>query len=166
MDVLHQRAGAQRVYGVHGSWLTSRCLKCSTDWKTVEAVFPDLEKSRGKISKPRKNPDKIFQALEKEIPRCACGGILKPDITFFGEELPQTTWYCAMEAMIHAELVLVLGTSLAVFPAAALPHYRDRKARLVIINREATALDAEADAVLRGDLPELMQQITDRAFQA
>ena len=156
VDDLHQRAGSLRVYGVHGSWLTSRCLKCSKVWKTADVVFPNL----GQNNTPG------FQALEKHIPRCDCGGPLKPEITFFGEDLPPTAWCCAMEAMIHAELVLVLGTSLTVFPAAALPGYRDMNARLVIINREVTALHADADAVLRGDLPELMQQINRRAFQA
>ncbi|MCX7006089.1 MAG: NAD-dependent deacylase [Kiritimatiellaeota bacterium] len=156
VDDLHQRAGSQRVYGVHGSWLTSVCLQCSKVWRTAEAAFPSLGKN--------KVPD--FQALENHIPHCDCGGLLKPEITFFGEALPQTAWFCAMEAMSHAELVLVLGTSLAVYPAAALPDYRDMNARLVIINREATPLDANADAVLRGNLPDLMQQINDRAFQA
>jgi NAD-dependent deacetylase len=91
---------------------------------------------------------------------------LKPEITFFGEDLPETAWYCAMQAMIRAPLILVLGTSLTVFPAAALPGYRHMDARLVIINREATALDAEADAVLRGELAGVMQQISAHAFLA
>ena len=156
VDDLHQRAGSQRVYGVHGTWLTSRCLKCSKDWKTADVVVPNLGKSN----------TSDFQALEKHIPRCACGGVLKPDITFFGEGLPETAWYCAMQAMIHAPLVLVLGTSLTVFPAATLPTYRHMDARLVIINRDPTPMDAEADAVLRGDLPDLMAQINAHAFQA
>jgi NAD-dependent deacetylase len=91
---------------------------------------------------------------------------LKPEITFFGEALPRTAWLSSTEAMRQAELVLVLGTSLAVFPAAGLPAYRNENARLVIINREATPLDAEAHAVLRGDLPDVMQRINDHAFQA
>ena len=164
VDDLHQRAGSQRVYGVHGSWLTSRCLKCSKDWNTADVFFPRIGKTHAEFSKPWKNPAENFQALENDIPRCDCGGILKLDITFFGEDLPPTAWFCAMEAMTHAPLLLVLGTSLTVFPAAALPEYRDLHARLVIINRDPTPLDAAADAVLRGDLPALMQRINARAF--
>jgi NAD-dependent deacetylase len=172
VDDLHQRAGSQRVYPVHGSWLTSRCEKCSKDWKTSDVVFPGIGKSRGRFSKPRKIPAEIFpldfargrQALE--IPRCECGGVLKPDITFFGEDLPGTAWGCALAAMQNASLILVLGTSLTVFPAASLPDYRRWDARLVIINRDPTPLDSTAHAVLRGDLPELMAQLNARAFLA
>ncbi len=166
VDDLHQRAGSQRVYPVHGSWLTSRCLKCSRDWKTMEAVFPGIGKAHGNFSGPRKNPGEIFQALEKEIPRCDCGGVLKPDITFFGEDLPGTAWACALEAMQSAPLILVLGTSLTVFPAATLPDYRHMNARLVIINRDPTPLDDAAHAVLRGELAEVMAQLHARAFLA
>ena len=92
--------------------------------------------------------------------------MLKPDITFFGEDLPGTAWGCALAAMQNAPLILVLGTSLTVFPAASLPDYRRWDARLVIINRDPTPLDGAAHAVLRGDLPELMAQLNARAFLA
>lgn len=155
VDDLHQRAGSQQVHGVHGSWLTSTCLTCSKVWKTTEVAVPILG-----------NPQHNLTDAAIQLLHCDCGGLLKPDITFFGEALPQAAWWHSMELMRAAELVLVLGTSLTVFPAAGLPAYRSESARLIIINREATPLDAEAHAVLRGDLADVMQRINDRAFQA
>jgi len=89
--------------------------------------------------------------LEGAIPRFTCGGIYKPDITFFGEMLPEEQWSAAVRAMGEADLVLVLGTSLAVYPAAALPGHRAWNARLVVVNRDPTPLDAEAQLLVRGD---------------
>lgn len=156
IDDLHQRAGSQHVYPVHGSWLTSACLRCARVWRTAGLTLPT----------PGKNGDSDFDFPEAALPRCTCGGILKPDITFFGEALPETAWARALTAMAAADLVLVLGTSLAVHPAAALPGYRPSQARLVIVNRDPTPLDAAADLVLREDLPAVMRQIDARVFQA
>ena len=191
IDDLHQRAGSQHVFPVHGSWLTSTCLRCSKSWRTADVVFPALENAAeiantvpgGLVPPERKFHSRTGSATKllhlpgkpagvtphsatPDVPHCACGGILKPDITFFGESLPETAWAGAMDAMATADLVLVLGTSLAVYPAAALPDYRSRQARLVIVNRDPTPLDAAADAVLRGDLPAVMRQIDARVFQA
>ena len=100
VDDLHQRAGSTEVYPVHGTFLTSTCRQCRgrTPTKTLEPAI-----ARG------------------EVPRCPCGGVWKPDITFFGEMLPPEAWERSVRAMQDADLVLVLGTSLVVYPAAALP---------------------------------------------
>ncbi|QBG48068.1 hypothetical protein EGM51_11915 [Verrucomicrobia bacterium S94] len=93
------------------------------------------------------------------MPYCSCGGVFKPDITFFGEMLPEYDWQQAVKVMSNADLVLVLGTSLQVYPAAGLPGYRPWNARLVIINRDPTPMDAEAQLVIHEDLCEVMSQL-------
>ncbi len=131
VDDLHQRAGSSRVYPVHGSMLTSVCRRCGNRMETV----------------------KLDAAIRQgEIPRCNCGGVLKPEITFFGEALPQDAWMESARAMQQADLVLVVGSSLTVYPAASLPEYRPPDSRLVIINRDETPLDCEADLVFHGDM--------------
>jgi NAD-dependent deacetylase len=139
IDDLHQRAGSTRVYPVHGTLATSTCLACGRGIETMS-----LE----------------ADVLGGDVPRCECGGVFKPDITFFGELLPERTWEGAMESMAGAELVLVLGTSLVVYPAAALPDCRPAGVPLVIVNRDPTSLDREADLVVRGDLGVIMSRVS------
>jgi len=140
VDDYHQRAGSSPVHTVHGNYLTSSCQSCGARTET-ERLFPVVERG--------------------EIPHCACGGVYKPDITFFGETLPQQDWNASMRAMGEADLVLVLGTSLAVYPAAALPGYRTRNAKLVIVNHAPTPLDPEADLVIHDDLCRVMNATAD-----
>jgi NAD-dependent deacetylase len=122
VDGLHQKAGSKRVHEVHGTAATHRCLTCGA----VES----LETTRGKV-------------LNGEIPPlCSCGGVLKPDITFFGEALPQEAFEGANADAGRADLFLVLGTSLTVQPAASLPEVALRRgAKLVVINAQPTPLD-------------------------
>lgn len=139
IDDLHQRAGSTRVFPVHGTVLTSNCQSCR---RTVESK--DLEPA----------------ILEKEqIPRCECGGVFKPDITFFGEMLPEKAWEDSVRAMAEADLVLVVGTSLAVHPAASLPDQRRPGAGLVIVNHDPTHLDRDAHVVIRDDLEAVFEAV-------
>lgn len=138
IDDLHQRAGSRHVYPVHGTVESSTCQDCARRVKTVS-----LEET----------------IRAGQVPLCACGGVFKPDITFFGEMLPEDAWDKSVQAMSQADLVLVLGTSLVVFPAASLPGYRPDGARLVIVNRDPTPEDAEADLVCRDDLSPLLEQV-------
>jgi len=135
---LHQRAGSTRVYPVHGTLLTSTCRQCGRGCAT-RALEPRL-------------------ATEPVI-RCECGGVFKPDITFFGELLPTAAWDAAAAAMAAADLVLVLGTSLVVYPAAALPDQRAPTAHLVIVNRDPTHLDAAADIVIHDRLAHVLAAV-------
>ncbi len=135
VDDYHQRAGSAPVYTVHGNHIFSTCRACGAEVKT-ETLFPIIGKG--------------------EIPRCACGGVYKPNITFFGEMLPDYDWRQSVKAMSEADLVLVLGTSLQVYPAAGLPGYRPWNARLVIVNRDPTPMDREAQLVIHDDLCEVM----------
>ena len=120
IDDLHQRAGSTRVYPIHGTYRTSVCQSCSKSCDT-QSLIPDV--------------------LRGEPPRCACGGVFKQDITFFGEMLPEVAWNSAESAISEADLMLILGTSLVVYPAASLPDRRSSAARLVIVNRDPTHLD-------------------------
>jgi NAD-dependent deacetylase len=137
IDVLHQQAGSSRVHPVHGTIQTVSCLRCGA-------------------SKPTLDVRPVFEA--GEVPKCPCGGVWKPDIVFFGETLPDRAVSDSLAAMRQADLVLVLGTSLAVYPAASLPGYRSEAARLVIVNRTPTPLDREADLVCRESIGDVLDQ--------
>ncbi len=138
IDRLHTLAGSQKVFEVHGSPQMHHCLACGHG-ATYDDVAPIVRRG--------------------EVPRCEhCGGVLKPDIVFYGEALPEATLQGAVAACQEADLCLVLGSSLTVFPAAALPEEAYRcGARIVIINDTPTPLDRRA--ILR--LPDLTEAFTE-----
>jgi NAD-dependent deacetylase len=138
VDDYHQRAGSSPVCAVHGSYLFSTCQDCGARIETEE-LFPVI--ARG------------------DIPHCVCGGVYKPDITFFGELLPEADWNASVRAIRRADLLLVLGTSLSVYPAAVLPAHRPRACRLVVINRDPNPLDREADLAIHDDLCSVMRDL-------
>jgi NAD-dependent deacetylase len=125
IDLLHQKAGSQHVLELHGSPLHHHCLSCGKHWN-----FEDI----------------AIRVQTGEIPRCDhCGGIIKPDIVFFGEGLPENVLIQAEQEARTADLMLVLGTSLTVYPAAAIPEITLQcKGKIAIINRDATHLDRYA----------------------
>ena len=125
IDGLHTAAGSKRVYEVHGSAAVHRCLVCGST-QTPSQV-------RGQIQNGRLPP------------LCACGGVLKPDITFFGEELPREAFEGAFAEAQRCSLLLVLGTSLTVYPVASLPEVVLRRGgTVVIVNAQPTPLDGQA----------------------
>lgn len=130
IDLLHQKAGSKRVIEVHGSPQQHSCMHCSytTDFESV-----------------------VPQASTGAVPLCPhCGHALKPNITFFGEALPADAITAAQEECYKADVLLVLGTSLTVYPAAALPHITlQAGGDIIIINEQPTAYDRYA--VLRYD---------------
>lgn len=129
IDTLHQRAGAENVYPVHGTVDTVTCTRCG-DQQYTDTIWDDVDAGI--------------------IPRhVKCGGVYKPDIVFFGEMLPIETLRNAERAIETADLVVVLGTSLTVYPAAALPMGRRAGVPLVIVNRTSTALDDSAALCFR-----------------
>lgn len=138
IDDLHQRAGSRHVFPVHGTMESSSCRSCGGRVETASLKAG---------------------IMEGRVPCCVCGGVFKPDITFFGELLPQEAWDKSVQAMSQADLVLVLGTSLVVFPAASLPGYRPDGAWLAVVNRDPTPMDGEADLVSHDDLPLFMEQV-------
>ncbi len=135
IDGLHQKAGSPVVWEVHGTMATLSCRKCGAT-EPCEAFREELK--TGKVL------------------RHSCGGVFKPDITFYGENLPEKPYISSLNAMRQADLVLVLGTSLVVYPAAGLPSYRRPDAPLVIINRTATEQDSEAALVFHDSIGEVL----------
>jgi NAD-dependent deacetylase len=135
IDDLHQRAGSRTVWCVHGTIAVSRCLKCGARTETVE-LLPTIRRG--------------------QVPRHSCGGVFKPEVTFFGEGLPEVDWTNSQKAIREADLLCLVGTSLSVFPAARLPDFRQPGCRLVIVNRGPTPLDPEADLVIRGSAGEVL----------
>lgn len=122
VDLLHQKAGSKKVFEIHGTPAIHRCLDCSFIMPFIEVV-------------------PIVRA--GEIPRCPqCGGSIKPDITFFGEALPEKAIEAAVQHARSADLMLILGTSLIVQPAASLPEKTLRAGgKIVIVNEMPTPLD-------------------------
>lgn len=135
VDSLHLRAGSRNVLELHGNLREARCTHCSA----------------------RRPFDAHGHALDAiEHP---CGGRFRPDIVWFGEALPAAVWREAEAAAARADLILVVGTSAVVYPAAALAtHYNDR-AYVAEINPEATAISERVDCVLRDRAAEVLPRI-------
>ena len=129
IDGLHQAAGSRNVFELHGSVHRNHCVRCGKG-------FP--------LS---------FVAGTKGVPRCPCGGIVKPDVVLYGESLPEDAWRGALRAVSRADLLIVAGTSLAVYPASSLVECCP--GRLVVVNLSPTPADARADLVLRERVGEL-----------
>ena len=127
IDGLHQKAGSQKVYELHGSVLRNYCTKC-----------------------------RIRDSAD--IPRCDCGGIVKPDVVLYEEGLDQETIEKSVTAIRGADLLIVAGTSLTVYPAAGLIRYYPGN-RLVLINRDATPFDDEANLVIHNSLGNVFSQL-------
>lgn len=141
IDLLHQKGGSERVVEVHGSPIVHRCLSCGKTWSF----------------------DEIAAMVQKDIvPSCdECGGTVKPEITFFGEALPFRAVEEAVQLSEQADLMLVLGSSLTVQPAASFPVYTLRSGgKLVIVNNMETPLDDQAE-LLFSDLKEVFTYIRD-----
>ena len=134
IDGLHQKAGSKNVLELHGSVLRNYCTRCH---KFHSAEF-------------------IRDALG--IPRCDCGGIVKPDVVLYEESLCETTLKKSICAIEKADLLIVAGTSLTVYPAAGLINYY-RGDRLVLINRDVTSFDSRADLVLHESLGNVFNQL-------
>lgn len=136
IDGMHQRAGSTKVYELHGSIITIKCTVC--DFKdTTVAGFSELP------------------------PVCKCGNILRPDVVWFGESLPQDVWHAAMQHASSCDVMIVVGTSLAVSPANLLPVYAHQNGAIVIeVNPEETPMSTSMSLSIRSSaakaLPELV----------
>jgi NAD-dependent deacetylase len=134
IDGLHQKAGSQRVLELHGSVLRNYCENCGK--------FYDAE----------------YILHSQGIPRCECGGCIKPDVVLYEEGLDQQTLSDSIFYISNADILIVGGTSLAVYPAAGLlDYYRGNK--LVLINRTATPKDSMADLVIQGSIGEIFAKL-------
>ena len=141
IDGLHQKAGAQHVLEVHGTLETATCTQCFRTYPSDQFMESFLETG--------------------EIPRCPeCGGILKPDVVLFGEQLPWKVWSEAEKAARQCDLMFVAGSSLEVTPVAQLPLVAAQNgAALIIVNHTPTYIDIRADVVLRGDVADIIPRI-------
>ena len=134
IDGLHQKAGSKRVYELHGSVLRNYCMRCGQ--------FHSAD----------------FVKNAPGVPKCACGGTVKPDVVLYEESLDQDTIEKAVSAIYSADLLIVAGTSLTVYPAAGLINYY-RGNRLVLINRDETPYDRRADLVFHESLGSIFEQL-------
>ncbi len=135
IDGLHQKAGSRRVLELHGSVWRNHCLACGKAYPP-EAIRDD----------PR------------PVPLCGCGGIIKPDVMLYEEGLDETVLAASIRALRQADLLIVAGTSLTVYPAAGLlQYYRGRN--LVLINRDATPMDGKATLVIHRNIGEVLSAL-------
>ena len=134
IDGLHQKAGSRKVYELHGSVLRNYCTGCGKFY-TAEFV--------------KEHPD---------VPRCACGAIVKPDVVLYEEPLNTDVVMDAIDAIQNADLLIVAGTSLTVYPAAGLIDYYRGK-RMVLINRDTTPFDNRADLVFHNKLGDIFSNL-------
>ncbi len=134
IDGLHTAAGSKTVYELHGSIHRNFCVRCGKFY-----TAQDIQKSSG-------------------VPTCECGGVIKPDVVLYEEQLPSATVNAAVRAISQADTMIVAGTSLSVYPAAGMVDYFGGK-HLVLINRDTTPLDNRADLVIRGKVGETLGQI-------
>lgn len=134
IDGLHQKAGSKKVYELHGSVLRNYCTRCR---KFYPAEF--IRDTEG-------------------VPRCSCGGIVKPDVVLYEESLEQHAIEKSVEAIYNSDMLIVAGTSLTVYPAAGfIRYYRGR--RLVLINRDETPYDSQADLVIHDSLGNVLSKL-------
>ncbi|WP_304108934.1 NAD-dependent deacylase [Mycolicibacterium bacteremicum] len=145
VDNLHERAGSTRVHHLHGSLFEFRCDRCGSPFTGELPAMPE--------------PVEVV-----EPPRCACGGLIRPNVVWFGEGLPDDAWDSSVEAVAKADVVIVVGTSSVVYPAAGLPEAAVANGIPVIeVNPQPTPLSAACTAVVRETsataLPTLLQRL-------
>lgn len=134
IDGLHQMAGSREVLELHGSVHRNYCMRCHKPY-SVEEI-----------------------AQGQGVPRCTCGGIIKPDVVLYEESLDQHTLDRSLQAIQNADVLIIGGTSLVVYPAASLIHYY-RGHKLVLVNKTETPADSKADLVIHGAIGEIFSQL-------
>ena len=134
IDGLHQNAGNKCVYELHGSVLRNYCTRCGK--------FYDAE----------------YIVHSEGVPKCECGGVIKPDVVLYEEGLDQNVLRDSINAISNADVLIVGGTSLAVYPAAGLIDYY-RGDKLILVNKTATPMDKRADLVVQGNIGEIFSQL-------
>lgn len=136
IDDLHQQAGSKVVYELHGSMKRFYCMRCRRPYPA----------------------EKVFSM--QSTPACdACGGLVRPDVVLYGESLDSDVLQASLTAISRCDSLIVGGTSLVVYPAAGLVNYFRGKC-LILINRDSTAYDGQADFVFHGDIGEVLTEIS------
>ncbi|MER3543154.1 MAG: RNA polymerase subunit sigma [Chloroflexota bacterium] len=146
IDGLHQAAGSRRIIEVHGHLRQATCMHCYAHFPARPIIERFIE--------------------DGEVPRCPrCGGVIKPDVVLFGEQLPARAFYEAQQEARRCDLMLIVGSSLEVAPAGDLPLLaHEAGAHLILINREATHMDALAEAVFHADVAVVLPRLAARAL--
>lgn len=137
IDGLHQLAGSKVVYELHGSVHRNFCMECS---KFYDANY-------------------MVKFKDKGIPKCSCGGTIKPDVVLYNEGLDSDTIENSVKAISSCDTLIVAGTSLTVYPAAGLVNYFRGK-HLILINKDKTPMDGQADLVINEPVGKVFNQIT------
>ncbi len=134
VDGLHQKAGSKKVLELHGSILRNYCLKCKKSYELKE----------------------ILQ--QKGVPVCSCSGVIKPDVVLYEEMLDEQVMSEAVKLISRAEILIIGGTSLSVYPSAGLVRYYQGE-KLVLINKSVTSFDREADLLINEGLGEVFMNL-------
>ena len=134
IDGLHTKAGNKNVYELHGTVYKNHCIRCN---KSYDAEY-------------------VFKS--KDVPTCKCGGIIKPDVVLYGEMLPEYDYENACYAIMHADTLIVAGSSLTVYPASGMVNLFRGK-NLVILNRDKTTYDNMATLVIHDDLRDVFNEL-------
>lgn len=143
IDLLHARAGSRNMYEVHGNIRRATCVECFRSFPTEDFLEAFIETG--------------------DLPYCAdCGGLLKPNVILFGEQLPAKVLHAAYEASRECDLMLIAGSSLTVAPVSELPMVAlSHGAQLIIVNDEATYADRRASIVIRDDVARILPRLVD-----
>jgi NAD-dependent deacetylase len=137
VDNLHQRAGSKKVLELHGNIFRARCLNCG-----------------------RKVEHGVTQEEHNALPRCECGGLLRPDVVWFGELIPADVWHDSLVFLESADVALICGTSGVVWPAAMIPNIAcERGLKTIEINLEPTAISSIVDVSLIGKAGEILPRV-------
>jgi len=146
IDGLHQKAGSKRVLEIHGHIREAECIICRRSYPTESFLHNYLELG--------------------EIPRCQCGGILKPKVILFGEPLPKWVFLEAVGEAQRCDVMIIAGSSLEVYPAAELPTLAYQNgAKLIVVNLQSTYADSIADVVIREDVAVALPAIAEKCLE-
>jgi NAD-dependent deacetylase len=137
VDGLHQRAGSSCVLEVHGSIWTLRCTRCERKWLDLRVPLPTP-------------------------PRCECGALARPGVVWFGEGLPEDVWAAADQAAVTCDVLLAIGTSAVVHPAAGLVNRaQSAGAKVIEVNAEETTISGVVDCALTGRAGEILPMLVE-----
>ncbi len=134
IDGLHQAAGSKKVFELHGSVMRNYCMKCHKFYDI--SIITDTE----------------------GVPRCKCGGIIKPDVVLYEEGLDDKTVTGAVKAIAKADVLIIGGTSLNVYPAAGFLNYFSGS-KIVLLNKSSTPFDSHADIVIRDPIGQVLGEV-------
>ena len=135
IDGLHEKAGNKNIALIHGTIYKNHCMDCGKEY----------------------NAEYVFSSTD-DVPKCTCGGIIKPNVVLYGEMLPEDEYTKAIKALHEADLLIVAGTSLTVYPASGFIHYYGGK-NLVIINRDTTSYDSMATLLIHDSIGNIFSKL-------